>query len=174
MSNTLKFVERFAPRVQVRDASPVASGSPVRVSLTFRPGANTPEAARHLIRRHVPPRAAHAALTEMVDSGRAYVNVPKVEDLETLQRELLAVGIVARRHQADPVDVKLVRSATGLSQEAFSLRFGLDVATVRNWEQGRSRPDAAALALLWTIARHPDAVSYALDMDDPDVNRLTP
>ena len=133
-----------------------------------------PEAARILIRRHVAPRQAHAALTELVDSGRSYLTVPKVEDLAVLQRELLAAGIVARRHQADPINVKAVRAGTGLSQQAFCLRFGLDVATLRNWEQGRSRPDAAALALLWTIAKNPKAVTHALDMDDPDLLRLAP
>ena len=47
------------------------------------------------------------------------------------------------------------------------MRYGLDLATLRNWEQGRSAPDAAASTLLWTIARNPAAVEESLDMDGP-------
>ena len=54
------------------------------------------------------------------------------------------------------------RERLGLSQDDFAVEFGLDVATVRNWEQGRSEPDKAARTALWTIATHPDAVRAAL------------
>lgn len=36
------------------------------------------------------------------------------------------------------------------------LSHGLDLATLRNWEQGRLKPDVAANTLLWTIARNPE------------------
>jgi len=35
-------------------------------------------------------------------------------------------------------------------------------ATLRNWEQGRSRPDAATRVLLAVIAKHPEAVEDVL------------
>lgn len=68
---------------------------------------------------------------------------------------------------------KLGRQLSGwpLSQEAFAARFGLSPATVRDWEQGRRRPDAAARVLLLTIASNPAAVDSALqiavDQDQP-------
>lgn len=40
------------------------------------------------------------------------------------------------------VDVRKVRTRMGLSQSEFATKFGLPPATLRNWEQGRSRPDA--------------------------------
>ena len=40
------------------------------------------------------------------------------------------------------VDVREVRQKMGLSQGQFATKFGLPPATLRNWEQGRSRPDA--------------------------------
>lgn len=43
-------------------------------------GANTPEAARILVKRQLPLRTAHAILTEMVDYGKAFVTVPCVDD----------------------------------------------------------------------------------------------
>ena len=167
MSTTSKFMERFGQQVRTRDVARVSSGSPVRLSLVSEAGANTPKAARILVKRHVALRTAHAVLTEMVDQGKAYLTVPCVEDLPTLKRDLASAGIVAKVHAPQPVDVRAVRARTSLSQEAFAVRYGLDLATLRNWEQGRSEPDVAAKTLLWTIARNPGAVENAIDMDVP-------
>jgi putative transcriptional regulator len=60
------------------------------------------------------------------------------------------------------VDVRAVRRGLGLSQSAFAARFGFQTATLRNWEQGRTRPDGPARVLLAVIARHPEAVEDAL------------
>ena len=57
---------------------------------------------------------------------------------------------------------KIIRRALGLSQEDFSARFRIPVGTLRDWEQGRKEPDAAARAYLLVIARDPDAVAAAL------------
>jgi DNA-binding transcriptional regulator YiaG len=102
----------------------------------------------------------------LVDQGKAYVTVPCVDDLRALKDELLSVGVIARVHAPRPISVREVRERTRLSQEAFAVRYGLDLATLRNWEQGRSQPDAAANTLLWTIARNPEAVEESLDMED--------
>ena len=177
MSTKSTFTERFGPRVQIRDADRVTGGSPERLSLRLAPGssANTPEAARILARRHLPLRTAYSALTELADRGQAYVTVPSVEDLTLLKGELASVGVLARRHAPTRIDVRAVRESRQLSQEAFSLRFGLDVSTVKNWEQGRSEPDAAATTLLWTIFRHPEAVeaSIGMDEDEPSIAEAT-
>ena len=151
-------MERFGQQVRIRDVDRVSSGSPVRVSLRHLPGANTPEAARMLVKRHLPLRTAHGALTEMMDQGKAYITVPCVENMQALQGELLLVGVIAKVHAPRPVDVRAVRARTKLSQEAFAVRYGLDPATVRNWEQGRSKPDAAANTLLASSATRSDWV----------------
>ncbi|MER9769912.1 hypothetical protein NKJ09_28275 [Mesorhizobium sp. M0189] len=166
MSTKSKFMERYGQRVRTRDVVPVSSGSPVRLSLSFLHGANTPEAARILVKRQLPLRTAHAILTEMVDHGKAFVTVPCVDDLLALKNELSSAGVIAKVHAPRPISVREVRDRTKLSQEAFSVRYGLDLATLRNWEQGRSKPDVAANTLLWTIARNPEAVEESLDMED--------
>lgn len=108
----------------------------------------------------------------MVEKGTGYILVPQVEDVAALQEELFAVGVVAKVHAPRRISARKVREHTGLSQEAFALRYGLDVSTLRNWEQERSEPDAAARTLLWTIARNPSAVEQSIDMEESDV--LTP
>jgi putative transcriptional regulator len=60
------------------------------------------------------------------------------------------------------VDVRGVRQGMGLSQAQFATKFGFPPATLRNWEQGRSRPDAPTRVLLAVIARHPEAVEDVL------------
>ena len=64
--------------------------------------------------------------------------------------------------QIPAVDVRAVRRRLGLSQSEFAARFGFQPATLRNWEQGRTRPDGPARVLLAVIARHPEAVEDAL------------
>jgi putative transcriptional regulator len=60
------------------------------------------------------------------------------------------------------VDVRAVRTSTGLSRTEFARRFALDPRALQDWEQGRRRPDRAARAYLIVIARHPEAVVEAL------------
>lgn len=60
------------------------------------------------------------------------------------------------------IDVRDVRTRMGLSQAEFATKFGLPPATLRNWEQGRSRPDAPTRVLLAVIAKHPEAVEDVL------------
>ena len=52
-------------------------------------------------------------------------------------------------------DVAALRRFVGLSQTKFARAMGISVHTLRNWEQGRRRPEGAAIALLRIAARHP-------------------
>ncbi|MDE0367686.1 MAG: helix-turn-helix domain-containing protein [Gammaproteobacteria bacterium] len=56
-----------------------------------------------------------------------------------------------------------VRRSTGLSQEKFAGLFHISVGTLRNWEQGRRRPDGPAAALLMAIKNDPAHVVAALN-----------
>jgi putative transcriptional regulator len=56
------------------------------------------------------------------------------------------------------VDVAALRRRIGLSQEQFAAGFGIKVATLRNWEQGRTEPDGPAKVLLRVIERDPTHV----------------
>jgi putative transcriptional regulator len=58
--------------------------------------------------------------------------------------------------------VRVIRRALQLSQEEFAARFHIPLGTLRDWEQGRKAPDAAARAYLKVIGRNPSAVAEAL------------
>ena len=59
------------------------------------------------------------------------------------------------------IDIRGVRRKMGLSQAQFATKFGFP-GTLRNWEQGRSHPDAPTRVLLAVIAKHPEAVEDVL------------
>jgi putative transcriptional regulator len=58
-------------------------------------------------------------------------------------------------------DVAALRERFGLSQPRFAAMLGISVGTLRNWEQGRRRPEGPARVLLRVAARNPEAVLAA-------------
>ena len=65
------------------------------------------------------------------------------------------------------VKVKRVRKKLGLSQADFAARFRINIARLKDIEQGRTRkrPDPALMAYLSVIEREPEAVDRALAND---------
>jgi putative transcriptional regulator len=62
-----------------------------------------------------------------------------------------------------PVDVRAIRQRLAKSQSEFAQMIGVSVSTLQNWEQGRRRPDGAALALLKIAAENTEVVSAVFD-----------
>jgi putative transcriptional regulator len=58
--------------------------------------------------------------------------------------------------------IKIIRRALGLTLEEFSERYRIPLGTLRDWEQGRSEPDAPARAFLEVIAHEPEVAAKAL------------
>ena len=52
-------------------------------------------------------------------------------------------------------DIAALRRFVGLTQADFARAIEISVHTLRNWEQGRRRPEGPAIALLKVAARHP-------------------
>jgi transcriptional regulator with XRE-family HTH domain len=50
------------------------------------------------------------------------------------------------------IEVKAIRERLGLTQSEFASKYRFSVARIRDWEQGRSRPDAAMRGYLMSIA----------------------
>ena len=62
----------------------------------------------------------------------------------------------------DNPDVKAIRKQYGLTQIKFAELLGISIATLRNWEQGRRRPEGPARILLSVAAKHPEAILDAV------------
>lgn len=90
--------------------------------------------------------------------------IPELTD-EQLERAIPAS--VRRRliqgHFESGDDVAALRRFIGLSQERFASAVGISVHTLRNWEQGRRRPEGPAIALLRIAARHPRIILENLE-----------
>ena len=67
----------------------------------------------------------------------------------------------APRVAAD-LDVAAIRRRTGASQARFAQSIGIAVSTLRNWEQGRRRPEGPARVLLALLDRNPLVVQELL------------
>lgn len=68
-----------------------------------------------------------------------------------------AQGDASRGREA-VVDVKAIREANNMTQAAFAETFRLKIAAVRDWEQGRRRPDTGSVTLLRMIEADPEGV----------------
>ena len=68
----------------------------------------------------------------------------------------------SRKFTIEDPDVPEIRRHLGLTQEKFALLLGISLATLRNWEQGRRKPEGPARILLCIVAKHPKTVLDAV------------
>jgi len=103
---------------------------------------------------------------------------PKLTEAQRMRLDAMTDGDITAAAEADPdtpsptevlldwieaaARIKRIRAAQGLSQTAFAEQYDIPAATLRDWEQGRRRPDRATLAYLQVIEREPEAVRRAL------------
>jgi putative transcriptional regulator len=60
-----------------------------------------------------------------------------------------------RARELPEPDVKAIREAARVSQSDFARLIGINLRTLQNWEQHRSRPTGPARALLKIVASNP-------------------
>jgi putative transcriptional regulator len=79
------------------------------------------------------------------------------EDLLEILRYSIAhpesVRTVARR-----VDVGKIRKKLHLTQRAFATAYGINLETLKQWEQGKRLPDTTSSAYLTCIAKQPELI----------------
>ncbi len=164
MNSVLKArLEHLGP---VRDAapSPSFSGASVTVVLRRTDGFDRSRlsAVARLRAAGLSLRAAHAAITRLAEAGIAVVAIAAGADIAALARDLTDLGVTAARERArDSSEIAAVRARHGLSQREFAALLGIDLDTLRNWEQGRNRPDPAALSLVRAFDAAPEIVAAA-------------
>ncbi|MBM3514124.1 MAG: helix-turn-helix domain-containing protein [Alphaproteobacteria bacterium] len=93
-------------------------------------------------------------------SRRATEDLLAAADWAARHAEGRAIG--GRKIEIQIPDVRAIRTRLRLSQSAFAEKFGLNVRTLQDWEQGRKVPEQTARVLLRVISRTPDAVEQAV------------
>lgn len=75
----------------------------------------------------------------------------------------------SRSFEFPETEVRALREQFGLSQDKFANLVGISVGTLRNWEQGRRKPEGPARVLLQIASRHPEAL---LDIEREQPKRV--
>ncbi|MBV9758680.1 MAG: helix-turn-helix domain-containing protein [Alphaproteobacteria bacterium] len=159
---------RLARLGPVRDADPPPMSLAGRAVIVLRrTGALTwPISVLHLLRpAGMTLRAAHAAITRLAERGWAVCEINADADMASLRQDLGTLNVEIRRRtpvRESLTDIAAVRARHGLSQREFADLLGIDLRTLQNWEQGRNRPDDAALSLVLMFDRAPEFVEETL------------
>ena len=77
----------------------------------------------------------------------------------------------SRSFEFPETEVRALREQFGLSQDKFAQLVGISVGTLRNWEQGRRKPEGPARVLLQVASRHPEAL---LDIAGEQASKAKP
>ncbi len=94
-------------------------------------------------------------------------------DKEHFEQLVAGVQLMKRHMAGKPVrgarttivrepDVRVIREAASISQSQFARLIGVNLRTLQNWEQRRTRPSGPARALLKIVASDPKAAIEAL------------
>ena len=162
MSTNSELRARLARLGPVRDAAPPPSFSGDLVPLVFRlVGAlDKPiSVAQRLRAAGLTLRAAHAVINRLAETRLAVCRIAEGANIAILAADLLAMNVhTFRRRQLDPGLIAEVRARHGLSQREFAEVLGIDIDTLQNWEQGRNRPDTAALNLVMVFDEAPELI----------------
>ena len=81
--------------------------------------------------------------------------------LKTHQIEPIMVPAV------DPDFVRETREALRMSRQVFAFKIGVNPRTLERWEQGRSRPNEQASALIRLVRKFPDTLERLESLSVP-------
>lgn len=86
-----------------------------------------------------------------------------VNGINDMKRHLAGKRVRGLRStRVESTDVQAIRKAANLSQPRFAKLIGVNLRTLQNWEQGRTRPTGPARALLKIVASNPRSAIEAL------------
>jgi DNA-binding transcriptional regulator YiaG len=153
---------RLARLGPVRDADPPPSFSGELVTLVLRlvgPLDKGITVAKRLRAAGLTLGAAHAVINRLAEMRLAVCQIAEGANIPLLAADLGAMNVhTYRRRQLDPGLIAEVRARHRLSQREFAEVLGIDIDTLQNWEQGRNKPDAAALHLVMAFDKAPELI----------------
>ena len=165
MSTNSGLRERLARLGPVRDADPPPSFSAELVTLVVRRVGRFDKritVARRLRAAALTLKASHTVITRLAEADVAVCPIAEGADIPSLARDLLELDVrVYRERRPDADLVAQVRARHSLSQREFAAVLGIDLDTLQNWEQGRNRPEGAALKLIAAFDAAPEVIEAA-------------
>lgn len=162
MPNRLSFKEALARQGETPAERRAPSGSRISLLLTMPGDIPLPVTTIQTIASFGTSLRKASETLDRIARGEAVaieLVVPKGRDILA---ELSKLGVGVQVVERPRVDVRTIRQRLDLTQAEFAIRFGLELDTVQNWEQGRYSPDPAATVLLKVIEQNPGAVDAAL------------
>jgi putative transcriptional regulator len=83
--------------------------------------------------------------------------------------------VTLRAHDVEPIVVprlepdvlRETREALHMSRQVFAFRLGVNPRTLERWEQGRSKPNEQAAALIWLVRKYPDTLERLESLGRP-------
>ena len=90
-------------------------------------------------------------------------------------RERREGRLTLRTHRVDPITlpplkprlVRDTREALRMSRQVFAFKLGVNPRTLERWEQGRSKPNDQAAALIWLVRKYPDTLERLESLSIP-------
>lgn len=91
-----------------------------------------------------------------------------IKGVREMKRHIAGKSVRGVRTELAEPDVRAVREATKISQAQFARLIGVNLRTLQNWEQHRTRPTGPARALLKIVALNPkSAVERHMPSETP-------
>ncbi len=99
---------------------------------------------------------SRAGSVPLTHESKKMTKIPELtaEQLERSIPARLRARLMKGRFESGE-DIAALRRFVGLTQVEFARAIEISVHTLRNWEQGRRKPEGPAIALLRIAARHP-------------------
>ena len=99
--------------------------------------------------------------------GRRKMNDKLFNELDANLKEAVRVARGTKAPKSvyvvlKPAEIRAIRNSVGMSQSVFASTFRLSLDTLKGWEQGKRKPDAAAANFLRMIKANPEFVQRTL------------
>jgi putative transcriptional regulator len=83
--------------------------------------------------------------------------------------------LTLRTHDVEPISlppvdadfVRETREGLRMSRQVFAFKIGVNPRTLERWEQGRSKPNEQAIALIWLVRKFPDTLERLESLSVP-------
>ena len=87
-----------------------------------------------------------------------------VKGVREMKRHIAGKSVRGAKTSELPApDVRTIREAANIGQSQFAKLIGVNLRTLQNWEQQRTRPTGPAKALLKIVASNPKAIEALHD-----------